>query len=1536
MAYVSNTDPAIKRLQKQGVTTGGADAPSTSASSGGAYVSDTDPAIRRLRGESAYTPSYSDPLIEAARGGSTPKTPTQTDTPNLNINAFGANPNAGKRAGDVLGAAVTGGIGNFAEALGQITQPTGLTIGENARLAAEGKGTQAEVMKAETEKADRIRENIKEPLYDFSDRMQAQSQQYTEAAKEGLGKVGQFAVDASIGGAQLAGDILLGAINPALGTAALATRAFGGSAQEARQAGATETQQQLYGTASAATSILVEKIAQVGKLFKGAYGGSIAGGSVDDILTRVIGKVTKNPTLQRILGSAIGEGGEEALEALIQPALQAIYDKGESLNKTWFTDNSEEAKEYLAEVGYNALIGGTLGLVGAGGNANVATQGAETTQNAQNGAPNAPASRVGVEGDNNAPAPQNGTEASVGAYRGDVPQNIENPHIGRLEMSSAPYNPDGKDSSSVYGNDFRDEVRNRAIERLGIKDGRSAYLAAPNITKDGKEYYVDISRPALNKILYTEEHQKLDLARLLLVDNIEKAIDNSYWVESNPDRRGRPQIDGFDTLRTTFYVDGVPHYADIRVKVVRTNKNGDSKNMAYFLEPEEVKIAKKRNAPSATGGRHAPNIFFTDNASIEPTVTPPDENVKRDVFAEDVRNRAAERNDSVGAARAGFDPFSAAENKYGVIDGKARSVRMDDVPRSVDGVKKVSETVSTVKGAEATPEDFVPILETETMKGEFSFMPITNNETVQAAVRKIRKEGFPKALENWRKSVHGGRVSQNTVVIGQLLYNNAVNSGDTQLALDILADYQQMGRSAARALQAMSIMQKLTPESRLYMIRRSVRNMVESLGEDVKITIPEELEQRYLNAQSDAEADAVLDEIAKNVALQIPSTFQNIWTTLRYTNMLGNFKTQVRNIFGNVGMLGVSGVKNAVSAGLERIAGTERTRSVFADKSLREVGKADFDAVKSVVLQQGKYQEGSVNADNFAQLVEDARQVNTTGNKYVDMFLTPLQKYSKATQWAMNNEVFGDAAFAKKNYARALSGYLKAQGITAEQWNDPAWQEENKATVRKAREFAVKDAQENTFRDSNKLSDWISRIGRRADTPSYARAISEGLAPFRRTPANIMLRAEEYSPLGLINTAVKAAQKAKGVDGVTGNDVIEQLAKSLTGTGLFALGMLGAMKGVLRGADDDDEKQAAFDDLRGHQPYSIEIGDQSFTLDWLTPASMPLFMGVEMMNALADNGLTFSDVEKSLTSIAQPMLEMSMMSGISDALDNVQYAENNLMQLALETAVGYLTQGLTNTLAGQIERTLEPNRMTTYIDKNKDVPSWLQYQLGRASAKGLGEYGQTEYIDAWGRTESGGNIGQRAFNNFLAPWYSDTVSDDPLEREVQRIYDATGENVLPERAPKSFTHDKQEVNLTAEQYTEYATTRGNELYDLMQKVVQSSTYKGASDSEKAEMLADAKTYADKKAKAEMGYRDKDSWATKADSAGIDPAAYIQYMLVTDGLTADKDANGKTISGSKKEKVMAKINAMNITNAQKDALYLIEGYSENTISDAPWR
>lgn len=326
------------------------------------------------------------------------------------IRAFGAAdypaPNL-KRIGNVLAAAGTGAAAGFVETAGQLTQPQGLTIGESARVALQG-GTRAQEQTAEQEKAQRIRENIKAPLYATADRLTEQSAAYTEKAKEGLGKVGQFAVDLGVTGTQLVGDMALGLINPVLGTGAMATRVFGGSAQEARQAGATETEQQLYGLGSAATSVLVEKIANVGKAFKTAYGGSIAGGKVDDLLAKLTGKLMKNPTGQRILASAAGEAGEEALEALLQPALQAIYDKGATLNKTWF-GSTEELTDYLADVGYNALLGGALGALGGG---NVAAP--ATTETAQDGA------EVAQEGQN---APTAGNETPTPAEGAQRPQN---------------------------------------------------------------------------------------------------------------------------------------------------------------------------------------------------------------------------------------------------------------------------------------------------------------------------------------------------------------------------------------------------------------------------------------------------------------------------------------------------------------------------------------------------------------------------------------------------------------------------------------------------------------------------------------------------------------------------------------------------------------------------------------------------------------------------------------------------------------------------------------------------------------------------------------------------------------------------------------------------------------------------------------------------------------------------------------------------------------------------------------------------------
>lgn len=888
----------------------------------------------------------------------------------------------------------------------------------------------------------------------------------------------------------------------------------------------------------------------------------------------------------------------------------------------------------------------------------------------------------------------------------------------------------------------------------------------------------------------------------------------------------------------------------------------------------EVREALTANAKQVTEAPAAQTPVQTTKESTQPSVKSAVDNVNANVDA----------GNTVGAAEHGFDPFTALQNKYGTLPEGENPVRPGDVPVSTNGTDRVSQSVVTVKEAKVTPDAFVPLIENETVKGGFSFIPITNSATVQSVEDVIMRDGWDESLRNWTSDVRNGKAGEKVTAMGALLYNNAVNAGNKQLALDILSDYMIAVRSSARGLQAARILKTLTPESRLYMMRRSVQRMVEDLRLEQEIVVPAELEEAYLRAEDDAARDEALTEIQQYVADHIPATFMDKIRSLRYLNMLGNFKTQVRNVAGNIGMSVVTELKNLVAMELETMVNAaggqvERSHSVLPGKALMDVGRADY-AELSNVLGYGKYNDGTMREDAFAQGVEDRRTIFKS---------KLLEGYRKGTNWAMNNSGFGDEAFGRHAYARALSGYLKANGITAEQFADPAWREANGKAVSKAREHAVKEAREATFRDNNVLSDWVSHALRHADTPKALRAIGEGVLPFRRTPANILVRATEYSPLGVVKTSIDAVRKAKGAD-ITGADIIDDIAKTVTGTAIFGLGMLLRNADLLRGGEDDDEEQAAFDDLTGHQAYSLALPDgASVTLDWLTPASMPLFMGVELMDLINEGGFELKDLEQALTSIANPMLEMSMLQGVSDTLADLQHSRsNNLMQTALTAALGYLTQILTNSLIGQVERIAESDSTMTYVDKESPLPAWMQRKIGAASRKIPGlDYNQIPYIDAWGRTEERGDALTRSFNNLINPAYTSTVEVSEMEQELQRLYDATGEGtVLPSRADKSFKVDKKDYNLSADEYVKYATVKGQTSYQYITDAVKSSAYRRMSDKERADLIGKLYQYANYKAKraAVKSYANNDfAKVEAAEKAGISPVAFYTVK--------SSDANG---------------------------------------------
>jgi hypothetical protein len=470
----------------------------------------------------------------------------------------------------------------------------------------------------------------------------------------------------------------------------------------------------------------------------------------------------------------------------------------------------------------------------------------------------------------------------------------------------------------------------------------------------------------------------------------------------------------------------------------------------------------------------------------------------------------------------------------------------------------------------------------------------------------------------------------------------------------------------------------------------------------------------------------------------------------------------------------------------------------------------------------------------------------------------------------------GDLFFAQRAYARALAGYIKAQGIS-----ETNYAKISPAVMEDARLYAAQEAREQTFRDTNWLSGWVSKVGRRKDTPKAVKVISEGIMPFRKTPANVLVRAEEYSPLGIINSVYYSIQAArKGAD-VTGAQVVNSWAKSLTGTGLFALGMLLQSLGVLTTGPDEDENKESFESLNGWQNYAIVLPDgTNVTIDFLTPSAMPLLMGAELKSLMEDGGISVSDLESALTSIGEPMVQMSMLQGVSDALDNVQYAKNNLGQFVINSALSYLTQGLTNTALGQLERGFESSRNTTYVDKESGVPDWLQKALGKASAKTpFWDYKQIPYINAWGEEEENLPTGLNLAYNLLSPGYVESGRKDALTEELNRLGTSTGENVYPDRAPTYITVGGEKKNLSAEEYVAFAKDRGQTQKKLMDQLLASSAYNSLTDAQKAKAVKKVYEYADRSAKkrAEPGYDDGlAKWIKQAANSGNLAEAIINW------------------------------------------------------------
>lgn len=913
--------------------------------------------------------------------------------------------------------------------------------------------------------------------------------------------------------------------------------------------------------------------------------------------------------------------------------------------------------------------------------------------------------------------------------------------------------------------------------------------------------------------------------------------------------------------------------------------------------------------------------------------------------------------------------YAALNQTYGSIESGENPVRDIEVPRRTGKDNRVSQTVRTAMEAGATNEETVGALMEAVTEGNFSYLPITDKKAKAWAEEYIQERTWEEAAGDLQKTMGKGRLGKKDVALGFHLYNHYVQEGQTKEAVRLLVDLSERIREGAQAVQAVRMLKQLSPDHQVYALTQSIHSLQKELdsryGDKApKLRMDDVLVRNYLEAEGDEAVEAARKALYQSIANQLPNTWVDKWNSWRYLAMLSSPRTHIRNTFGNAGFVAVRKTKDIVATlmehGYEAVTGKqgERTKVIFHDKALLEAARADYPNVVDLLDGAGKY----------SQAIGEIEEMKPAfGDKGAGW-----KALSKAADFNTRLLTVEDRWFSKPAYIGALAGYLQAKGITAEQFQT------DEAIQAEARGYAVKEAQRATYRDFNDFSDFLASIGRRTQNSQStatkaAGILMEGVLPFRRTPANILVRAVDYSPIGLLRGVKQACVDVRAGE-KTAAEAIDLLASGLTGTALVGLGALLFFKNFLTPPEDPDEKQAGFDDLQGKQAYSLHIGDRYYTVDWLAPEALPVFVGAEIGAYFQDRGERNGTALDAILRISEPMLEMSMLSSLNDLLDNLSYSDNKLLTILSSATFSYLTQCLP-TVFGQAERVGETERETTFIDRDSRLNGDLQYVLASVANKTPGvEFQQIPYIDAWGRHEDTGNVAVRVLNNLFNPAYVSKEQSEPFEAELQRLYDLGYTGVLPQRVPQSTKVSGN--NLTAEQYVTYAETKGTVQHDAIRDIVGSDWYSGMSDAVRDELISKAYDYAAAAAKLAVDENaDVPQWVLdvmeavksgeelagmlreRVDEGAVDfrteypefsdlsNAAIGKYTEFCEGagisarqfydaygacseFTADKDENGESISGSKKQKVVDYILGLGLSREQERALW-------NAVKDKTW-
>lgn len=816
----------------------------------------------------------------------------------------------------------------------------------------------------------------------------------------------------------------------------------------------------------------------------------------------------------------------------------------------------------------------------------------------------------------------------------------------------------------------------------------------------------------------------------------------------------------------------------------------------------------------------------------------------------------------------------------------------------------------------------------------YDYISSHNDVEVQRAREWMERDGIDETYNSYMQNDHP---DMKTVVQGTVLLEALTRAKDPRWH-DVAVKMASDANFAGKFLQAYSIMQRLMPDGQLTALRRNMRRMQQQLNNKYgnqapQLQLNEELEQKLREAETPEAREEVREEILRDLQKQVPLTFRDRLNSWRYLAMLGNPRTHVRNILGNAVNIPAVTMKNIIGTFLERTANAkfkekygmkQNSKAILnrfsaEDKALLDKGKSEYQLYKMAIEKnQQKYERKSF-SDN-----------NPIGRG--------LNRLANWNSKAMDTEDFW---FTSARFSSSYAQYVKSNGMTA----DTVTPEINAKAVA----YAIRESLRATYRDANAVADWLNELEySNKDGLRMASYIKDALIPFTKTPMNIVKRGVRYSPIGLVYTLTHDYWGDLKKGKITANDFLDNLAQGLTGTGIAVLGAWLASLGLFRTKDDDKDRKQYFDSENGEQDYALDFrehGGGTYTIDWATPVIMPFAIGAELWNIfkdfegtdLVEDGWSAINAVADISAkVMDPIMETSMLSSMQDALKSYSSSGGAWLGEMVMSMTSNYVQQMFPTWGGQLARTIDGTRRTTYPNNGKLDKMFKQIANKIPFLSQINE----PYINRKGQEEQSEDMGMgfvgRAFLNMISPGYYSSKDLDEYDEEIYRLYDSTGElDAFPSNSSISVTFEKEKFNFSEEEYTEWHKTRWQTEDLYVNQFIDSQSYKGLSDEERIKTIADIRGYAQKVAKRQFleskGYVFVDSKEEYEErSANGEKVVYEKDLVnatgaIDNGIALYAYYDYLNNGGSKQAEKMAYLEASGLSDEQKEYLWNLSGY-----------